>query len=388
MFLLALLGVLPPQDPARAREPGHAVEFRRLPEGELQPQLMTDPEGLLHLLSFRGDPAAGELLMRRFGAREEHWSEPVVVGSGAVAAGTGAQLALGPEGREHVVWVGAALAQPRASPSARSIRSARSSDDGRTFGPACDIAVVPPGSDPGPGIAGDARGRVWIAWHAPEGRDADGEQRPWIARSSDGGSTFGAARLVHPLAPGACADCRVALACTGEQVYMVYRSARAGNQRGMVLAFSRDGGERFEFRTLDDWQTERCPRSSASLLVTPRGVLAAWERAGSISRAWFDGLESRRESRVTRMVSGTDGWGPVQRRAELKHPALALGADGALLTVSLADVLWGTEAKLDWQLEDGAGEFLAKAPRPIQPVPSWDLAAAFARPDGSFVIVY
>jgi hypothetical protein len=156
----------------------------------------------------------------------------------------------------------------------------------------------------------------------------------------------------------------------------------------MVLSVSQDGGESFESRALDEWLVEACPLSTATLLVTQDGVLAAWQRAGSISRAWLDGLEAVRESRVTRTVTVSDGWSLRRPPAVLEHPALARNADGALLTVSLADVRWGMESKLDWHLEDRDGTVLAMAPRPIEPVPCWDLAAAFARPDGSFVILY
>jgi len=382
--LLVVLGALASRQSERERVP--AVEARRLPEGELQPQIAVGADGLLHMLTYRGDPAAGELVLRRFRAQEA-WSDPILVGAGAFACGTGGQIALGREGREHVVWAAAAASGGRGEPSDVPIRTARTSADGRGFEAALEVASAHSGADSGPAIAADAKGHVWVAWHAPESGAAD-ERRVWIVRSSDGGGTFEAEHLVDPLAPAACGCCRVALASSGERVYLLYRSARARDQRGMMLAVSWDGGARFQLRELDDWQTERCPLSSASLLVTPDGAIAAWERAGSISRAWLAGIQTVRESRVTRTVAGSDGWGPRGTRAELQHPSLALGAGGALLTTSLADVHFGKEAKLDWHLEDRDGKFLGMAPRPIQPVPDWDLPAVFARPDGSFVIVY
>lgn len=37
------------------------VEVVRLPAGDLQPQVVLDREGVLHRLTFRNDPAAGDV---------------------------------------------------------------------------------------------------------------------------------------------------------------------------------------------------------------------------------------------------------------------------------------------------------------------------------------
>lgn len=385
---LALLPLLA----GSARGGAPEVLVRRLAEDEIQPQLARGADGALHLLTFRGDPASGEILYRSSRDEGERWSEPVVVGAGAIALGqvSGARLALGRGGLVHVAWMGAADARPRAPGGGAPLLVTRSRADG-TFEPARNAIAEHPGLDGGPDVAADASGRVWVAWQAPLGASEDErDRRLWVARSLDDGATFEPERLATALGTGACACCRVTLACAGDELVALYRSAHGG-ERDMVLSVSRDGGLSFESRALDAWRAASCPVSTASLLAGPGGPLAAWERAGALSLAWLEApvaLAPARTARVVRLVTGSDGWGPVRRRAELKHPALARDAEGRVLVAALADVGHGREAKLDWTVLDAAGEILARAPAPVEPVPAWSLPAAFARADGGFVVLY
>src|SRR5689334_4373830 len=95
------------------------VVFERVYDGGIQPQAVTDPSGIVHIVFFKGDPAAGDLYYvrrRTDGTR----STPIRVNSqqgSAVALGSvrGAQIALGRNSRVHIVWNGSDRTRPQMS---------------------------------------------------------------------------------------------------------------------------------------------------------------------------------------------------------------------------------------------------------------------------------
>src|SRR5437016_3895071 len=104
--LLLARGTLPVAHAAPAR-----VEVVATPDGGIQPQAVVGAKGALHLIYFKGDPAAGDLFYVRRDPGSSGFSAPVRVNSqpgSAIAIGTirGGQLALGRSGRVHVVWNG------------------------------------------------------------------------------------------------------------------------------------------------------------------------------------------------------------------------------------------------------------------------------------------
>lgn len=369
-----------------------AVELRRVPCGELQPQVLVDAEGTVHLLSLAGDPADGELLYRRSGDECESWSEPVTAGQGAVALGhvRGGRFALGRESRVHVAWTGSAGAHPRAADDETPVLYTRLDAQSQAFEPARNVIATRTGIDAGCAIAADGAGRVWVFWHAPGDAGAGEEHRRiWVARSSDDGATFEPERAAWDEPTGACGCCAPVAASDGEALYVLYRGARERVERGMYLLVSRDGGETFEGGELDAWSSARCPLSTAALLPGDAGMLGAWERAGAISIEVFQELEPGDTRRMHRQVSRSLGW-PNQLRANatLQHPALAKDSAGNLLVAAMADVLWGRESRLEWRLHMADGRSAKGPPAAVEPVPQWSRVAAFARADGGFVVLY
>ena len=83
------------------------IVLERLPEDSLQPQAVVDALGLVHVVYFKGEPAAGDIYYTRR-TPDGAYSTPVRVNSqegSAIALGSvrGAQLAIGRGGRRHVV---------------------------------------------------------------------------------------------------------------------------------------------------------------------------------------------------------------------------------------------------------------------------------------------
>ena len=101
------------------------VSLVRLPDWAIQPQLVADAAGVLHLLYFKGKAAHGDLFYAQVGGNGSFSrTTPVNARSGsAIATGTmrGGHLAIGRNGRVHVAWHGSDQAQPRAQDGATPV---------------------------------------------------------------------------------------------------------------------------------------------------------------------------------------------------------------------------------------------------------------------------
>jgi len=86
-----------------------------LPDGAIQPCMAVDGSGALCVLYYRGDPMQGDLFFARREAGAGDFSDAVRVNHRVGAAAAfgvvgAAQMALGTDGRVHVVWVGSRVA--------------------------------------------------------------------------------------------------------------------------------------------------------------------------------------------------------------------------------------------------------------------------------------
>ena len=119
-------------------------------------------------------------------------------------------------------------------------------DAGSAFEPERNLVRVSQSIDGG-GIAADASGHVYVAWHAllPHGKDEQ-DRRLWVARSLDDGRTFDEDRPASQAANGACGCCGVnALADRRGTLYILFRSARDVVHRDTYLLTSRNAGTTF-----------------------------------------------------------------------------------------------------------------------------------------------
>ena len=158
---------------------------------------MADEEGIIHLVYLYGDPGAAEIGYVRKGPQEREFSTPIRVNShpgSAVALGTvrGAHLALGKAGRIHVAWNGSSAAEPKGPRGSAPMIYTRLNDRKDGFEPQRNVMTTASGLDGGGALAADARGNVFVAWHAQgqqngEPVEGEGHRRVWLARSSDEG---------------------------------------------------------------------------------------------------------------------------------------------------------------------------------------------------------
>jgi hypothetical protein len=376
-LLLGMLAAGPKADPPR-------LEVIEIPGGGVQPQAVVDSEGVIHLVFLRGDPAASDVYYSRRKPGETSFEAPIRVNSEpgcAIAMGTvrGVRIALGRGSLVHVAWNGTQKAKP-ANPIAGSpLLYARSNEAKAGFEPQRNLMTATQGLDGGGSIAADSSGSVYVAWHGlARGLSGEANRRMWVARSKDDGRTFSAEEPASTDSTGACACCGTA-ALVGSQgsLYLLYRAATGGVERGMVLLTSRNGGKHFDAANLDAWRINACPMSTTSIVEGSRGVLTAWETKGQVSFARID-----RESGVrTQEASPPGGTG------SRKHPALAVNGRGEFLLVWAEGTGWQKGGSLAWQMFDESGRPIGPPGQVENGVPVWGLATVVARPDGGFTII-
>jgi hypothetical protein len=380
-LLLLCLGTLAPWRTAGEDK----VSVLRTPDDGIQPQVVLDGKGTAHLLYYKGKSGGGDLFYTRRASGEASWSKPIQVNSrpgDAIAAGTirGGQLALGRDGQLHVAWNGSKSLEDSKHKGVPMWYS-RLNDEGTAFEPERDLMTFTGFLDGGGSIAADGQGNVYVVWHAapPDNSRGEAGRGVYLARSTDGGKTFAPEKKVSPETGGACGCCGMkALADDAGNVFAIYRAATAMVNRDEVLLVSRDRGATFTQAYAHPWNIGTCPMSSAWLTSGQTGVVAAWETAGQVYFARFNPKTSALSSPIS--PPGT---------AKRKHPVAATNREGETLLAWTEGTGWQKGGSLAWQLFDRKGQPAAEAQgRVPEAIPVWGLVAAFAQPDGRFVIVH
>jgi hypothetical protein len=382
-------------DAVSPSEPAKKVTLARVPDSGLQPQVAVDAQGVVHLVYYKGEAKQGDLYYVRSSDNGMTFSPPVRVNSqpeSAVAAGTirGAQLALGTGGRVHVAWNGSGLAlpkgprnpeQPADSPyNGLPMLYARMNNEGTAFEPQRNLMQKTFALDGGGTVAADDSGNVYVLWHGSTAGDPKGEagRRVWIARSEDNGETFAAEEAAYANPPGACGCCGMrAFVDRRGDLYALFRSAQQEIHRDAYLLHSRDHGRSFEGRMLHPWQINACPMTSAAFAESSDNILVAWETEDRVYFTRFDGNTLAAAEPVAAPGTSSDG----------KHPSLAVNSRGETLLAWMEGEGWGKGGLLRWQLFSRQGDAIdgvGEAPG----IPPFSFAAAYAKPDGGFAILY
>jgi len=159
-------------------------------------------------------------------------------------------------------------------------------------------------------------------------------------------------------------------------LYLLYRAATQMTNRDEVLLVSKDAGKNFNVANVDRWISGICPMSSTALSEAPGGTFAAWENAGKIN--FFRTPEIAEATPKTFTPTGD-----VRR----KHPALAINSDGQVLVAWTEGTAWQKGGSAGWQVFNALGNPISE-PDSAPGVPVWSLVAAYAKPDGSFVVIF
>ncbi len=355
------------------------VRIMDIPEGGIQPKLVRDDAGTVHLVYYRGKDDGGDLFYTRKELSRE-FTKPVLINSiprSAIAAGTirGAQIAVGRNHRVSVVWNSSNVIDER-SKRGPSMFFARSNDDGTGFEPqrtiSGDWSV-----DGGGAVTADREGHLYVLWHsAPAGKTED-DRRMFLKTSTDDGITFQPETVISPSDRGVCPCCAMqALVDREGNLYVVFRAARNAADRDITLLTSTNHGVSFQHSTVARWRVESCPMSSMAFTEIPTGVLAAWETQQQV---YFGMIK-----RGTAMVSNITA--PPGQAPSRKHPAFAPTFDGGFLFAWTEHTGWKKGGSMAWQLFDASlnpvGE-LANAPG----VAMWSFISAYAAEPDHYVIV-
>jgi hypothetical protein len=383
LIVIAMLSLV---IPASGRETGSSRVTRlQAPGGGIQPQAVVDRQGTVHLVYFKGDPAAGGLFYVRRKPREGRFSPPIRVNSqpgSAIAMGTirGGQIALGKGGRVHVAWNGSGRALPKGPGGGSPMLYTRMNVAGTAFEPQRNLMQFTRLLDGGGTIAADGVGNVYVAWHAADAASRDeAGRRLWMARSMDEGKTFAREAPSFAEPTGACACCATrAFVDERGTVFILYRAAAANVDRDMVLLTSRSRGESFHGANIHPWRLNTCPMSSMAFAESANGVLAAWETQGQVYFARVDPARPSVSPPIPAPGAGTNR----------KHPALAVNARGDTILVWTEGTGWQKGGDLAWQVFDRDGRPTPEHGRVAGAIPVWGLATVFARPDGRFTIVH
>jgi hypothetical protein len=370
-ILSILLLLVATQALAAAQE----VTVMRTPNRGLQPQIVVDG-ATVHLLTYQGDPKAGDLYYRRSDDGGNKFGSAVRVNSqsqSAIALGTirGGQIALGRDGRVHVAWNGSQTAEPRVHDGAPMLYSC---SDGRGgFRPQRNLMADGFGLDGGGSVAADRQGRVFVMWHAcPVLRGGEQKRRVYLALSTDDGATFASETPVWDETTGACGCCQLKPWAQDGKVRLLYRACVTPKNRDTFLLVSDDAGTTFHGSKIHPWTIPICPM--ASYAFSPDGTWAAWE---SNRQIYWAPVAAPYASAIRAAP------GDAENR---KHPVLTVNSRGEVLLAWTAGGAWGRGGKVQWQLFDAARNPLARGER--DGLPAWSNVAAFARSDGSFVVMY
>ncbi len=366
------------------------VEIARVPDGGLQPQVVVS-DGIVHLIYFKGDPKAGDIHYVRSTDNGSTWTRPLGVNSdkfSAVAMGTirGAKLSVGRKGRVFVVWNGSAQAAPRNGAAPASMQKygaapllfARLNAAGDAFETQRNLMTKTFNLDGGASVAADGEGRVYVVWHANQGRDEDeATRRVFLAKSTNDGATFAPEEPVWNQPTGACGCCQVGVqAGNGGRVALLFRSATEMVHRDSYFLQSSDGAKTFRGQNVSQWNINACPMSSFSIAEAGKTKVIGWENGAKV---YFSRLNTA--GRTTQIIEAP-GVGTNR-----KHPVLAVGPDESVLLTWTEGTAWNRGGSLRFQLFDAKNQPQG-ATFERNGVPTWSFATAFARPDGNFTVLY
>jgi hypothetical protein len=358
-------------DSVRGSAAAPPVSYIRVPNGGIQPQVV-EQDGTVHLLYFSGEPEHGDLTYVQSRDYGRTFSQPLKVNSNpgsAMAVGNmrGGQLAIGRNGRVHVAWYG--------SSAGKQMLYARLNDSGTAFEPERNLIASARGIDGGT-VAADAQGDVFVFWHAPlPGKTGEENRRVWMAKSTDDGKTFAPETVASDQPIGVCGCCGIrAFVSSDGTLRVLFRSATETVHRDMYLLTSKDRGRTFASQKVAEWNIGACVMSTEAFAQSANGTLAAWETEKQVYFAKVNG--------ATPAAIGAPGAGENR-----KYPSLAVNSRGDILFTWTENMAWKKGGTVAWQLYDRD----LKPQGPVgrtDGVPVWSLVAAFAKPDGSFAVIY
>lgn len=358
------------------------IRVQATPDEGLQPRMVTDSEGVIHLLYFKkrlNRPAAreGNLYYSQYLPEQGRFGAPVRVSSQAFNvqsyAIARASLAVDGEGRIHVMWYlprDEAYYYTRSNPERSAFEAQRSmvTDNAIGLDASGDVAALD--------------NHVAIVWGAGDLSRED--ERTMFARfSHDYGVSFGRETMISNPDLGACACCVMAADyLDGSDMMVAYRSAIDGIGRHMQLLTvngidnAPTGSTYGPVHELQKWEASFCPLSTNDIAIDQDG------------QRW---LVFETESRIVQMPlpeGEPTRVGEPFIETRQKNPAVAFNAAGQRL------VAWGEAishtrgGRLNMRLFEADGSVADFAYSDEVEIADFSFPAAAALPDGSFLVLH
>lgn len=359
------------------------VEILKTPDGGLQPRMLTDESGRVHLMYFkkrlnRPDAREGSLYYRQYDMQSQAFGLPVKVSSGAFPLQTvsisRAAMAIDGEGRLHAIWY---------QPKNGQYYYSRSNPERTRFEPQREMVTENAlGIDAGADIA--ARGnQVAIFWGAGD-LSREYERTVFTRLSTDGGASFGAELQLGNPDLGACACCSLAGDFVDDDNLLVaYRSALAGVGRHMQLLTVgglAEGISRASYQSvhnLQEWEASFCPLSTNDI------------EFDSDDRLW---IVFETENRIVQLAL-EEGVAPELvaepfTETRQKNPAIAFNESGQRLVVWAEAISHSRGGRLNMRLFDGVGSGQEIVSEETINLDNFTFPAAATLPDGRFLVLY
>ena len=343
-----------------------------IPDGGLQPRLVTAADGGVHLLYFKkrlSAPSAreGNLYYREYLREERRFGLPIKVSSTAFNLQTfaiaRASMAIDGKGRAHVIWY---LPRENRYLYARSDVQRLQFEEQRSL-----VSAYIEGVDAATDVAAEGN-QVAIVWGAGA-LSAEQERTVYARFSDDGGESFGAEQRVGNKDLGACACCSLAAEFDPQgRLSIAYRSAIDGVGRHMQwltlhaetpsLATANEAlrGDYSPLQPLQEWEMSSCPLSTNDFALDTNGEpWVAFETAARIIRLKANGTAAAVQEPAT--------------QTRQKNPSIAVAANGDVLTAWGEAISHSKGGALRAQLEDANGVII-----------EWELGTEITLPNFSF----
>lgn len=359
------------------------IHIQKTPDGGVQPRLSVDESGNVHLLYFKkrlSAPSAreGNLYYRQYMTNEKRFGLPVKVSSSAYDIRTfsiaRASMAVGGDGRVHVVWY---------LPRDNQYFYTRSNTERTQFEvQQAMVEVFGEGLDAGADVAA-LGSQVAIVWGAGS-LSREYERTVYGRLSSDSGASFSDELQMGNKDLGACACCSLATNF-GQQgeLSVAYRSAIDGvgrHMQSLTLQLADDGvqaGSYAELSPLQEWELSACPLSTNDITVD--GASDQW-------------LVFETEGRINQMKLGKEQQAQAVAepfmKTRQKNPSIAINEAGERLIVWAEGISHTRGGRLNMRLMTADGA--AQGPAFVEEItlPNFSFPATAQLPDGSFLVLY
>ena len=266
----------------------------------------------------------------------------------------GPDLALGKNGRVHVIWYVNAF--QRKLPQEQWGVFYSYLDPGQTaFAESRNLNHKPSDNY---SLAADENGEVAVIWMAG---------KLFVNSSRDNGSSFGAAEIVRSADTCECCASRAFLSTDG-LLSIAYRE-KANNIRDMHVLTRAKGQPTFTKQKISStpWPINACPMTGVSLGGVKNGLLMAWETKGQV-------FYSRLNSAKT-LLPPTE----IRATTQGKWPLALADPDGRVL------VSWKNDSTLFWQLHDSTDKPIGNVQS--KPSPNSNRHAGVVTIEGDFLLI-